>query len=542
MSGARGVHRGASSVHRRWGRSLPALIVVWLVALAGLSTAEAVAADSIYWTNSGSSGAIRVGNSDGSGSPGNVFTAETSPFGLALDPAGGKIYWSTFGGGSLRTGNLNGTGVQNVFTGESRPYDVTTDPAAGKIYWTDFAATANTGLVRVGNLDGTGGQTLFPNEDFPSGVAIDPAGGKIYWGQESNGVIRVANLNGTGATNLFTLEQGVQGVAIDVAARKIYWATIGSGAVGGAAIRVGNLDGTGARDLFTGETGPDGVAIDATAGKIYWASGGTGSIRVGNLDGNGGAKDLFPGEDVPRFVALLKVPLGAGPPIIAGGSSPGSQLSCSQGAWADNVPGAFLYRAPQSFAYQWSRDGTDISGATSSSYSANVAGSYTCKVTASNQAGSAVQTSVAKAVAAPRPAAPVVGGLVESARRWREGNALPHIARKSKTPVGTTFRFNLNEAASVRFAFTQRRPGRRVAHKCVAQTSRNKRKPKCKRSVTVGALGFAGHTGANSVRFQGRVSGRKKLKPGRYTLVVTATNSAAERSAPRSLTFEIVKR
>ncbi|HEV7460052.1 MAG TPA: hypothetical protein VGN78_05925 [Solirubrobacteraceae bacterium] len=43
------------------------------------------------------------------------------------------------------------------------------------------------------------------------------------------------------------------------------------------------------------------------------------------------------------------------------------------------------------------------------------------------------------------------------------------------------------------------------------------------------------------MRFQGRITRRKKLKPGRYTLVITATNSAGQRSLPRSLTFTIAK-
>ena len=47
-----------------------------------------------------------------------------------------------------------------------------------------------------------------------------------------------------------------------------------------------------------------------------------------------------------------------------------------------------LYRAPRTFAYQWSRDGTDIAGATSSRCPAGLARQLSCKVTASNFAGS----------------------------------------------------------------------------------------------------------------------------------------------------------
>jgi hypothetical protein len=49
------------------------------------------------------------------------------------------------------------------------------------------------------------------------------------------------------------------------------------------------------------------------------------------------------------------------------------------------------------------------------------------------------------------------------------------------------------------------------------------------RRVTAGRLIFTGHSGTNKVAFQGRISPVKKLKPGHYTLVITATNSAGAR-------------
>jgi hypothetical protein len=58
--------------------------------------------------------------------------------------------------------------------------------------------------------------------------------------------------------------------------------------------------------------------------------------------------------------------------------------------------------------------------------------------------------------------------------------------------------------------------------------------------VIAGALSFAGHAGRNSVTFDGRLSKTKKLKPGRHTLLITAT-SAGQHSKTRTLTFTIVK-
>jgi hypothetical protein len=117
----------------------------------------------------------------------------------------------------------------------------------------------------------------------------------------------------------------------------------------------------------------------------------------------------------------------------------------------------------------------------------------------------------------PKPTPPEVQHVRQSASKWREGNRLAGISR-AKTRTGTTFAFSLNEGATVTFSFAERAGGRKA-----------------------GTLTFSGHSGTNKVVFQGRISAAKKLKPGRYTLVITATNSAGLRSAPKSLSFTIVR-
>ncbi|HXB65535.1 MAG TPA: hypothetical protein VNV42_11745 [Solirubrobacteraceae bacterium] len=135
---------------------------------------------------------------------------------------------------------------------------------------------------------------------------------------------------------------------------------------------------------------------------------------------------------------------------------------------------------------------------------------------------------------------PAVQDASQSTTRWREGNQLASISR-TKTPTGTTFSFQLNEQATVTFSFAQSVSGRKAGGKCVMQTEKNRRKPACTRTVTAGTLTFTGHSGANKVAFQGRISPVNRLKPGRYTLVITATNSAGARSTSASLSFTIVK-
>jgi hypothetical protein len=361
-----------------------------LAAGAMLVPASAVADDSIYWS---SNDAIRVANLDGTGTASTLFGAQMLPQGVTIDAAAGRIYWANFGNappGEIRVANLDGTGTAaTLFGGEVFAVGLAADPAAGRIYW---SSTGVASTIRTGSLDGTGtASTLFTGENAPSGVAIDPAANRIYWTNIATGLIRVANLDGTGtASTLFGGENSPTSVAIDPAAGRIYWANQPAGN-----IRVGNLDGTGTPStLFGAQARPRGLAIDPAAGRIYWVNQDDGTIRVGNLDGTGTPSTLFGGETVPtQFLALLRAPAPAGPPVISNTPAARTTLSCSRGEWAPDLLGSFLYRAPRDFAYQWLRNGEEIAGATSAGYTTPDPGSYSCRVTASNQAGSATQTS-----------------------------------------------------------------------------------------------------------------------------------------------------
>jgi alpha-tubulin suppressor-like RCC1 family protein len=134
---------------------------------------------------------------------------------------------------------------------------------------------------------------------------------------------------------------------------------------------------------------------------------------------------------------------------------------------------------------------------------------------------------------------PAVTHARQSASRWRESNRLARISA-NKTPTGTTFSFSLNERASVRFSFIQILRATPAARSCLASTRGKVQRTSC-HTLTRGTLSFTGHSGTNRVAFAGRISYTDKLKPGRYELVITATNSAGRRSTSVSLIFTIVK-
>jgi hypothetical protein len=107
--------------------------------------------------------------------------------------------------------------------------------------------------------------------------------------------------------------------------------------------------------------------------------------------------------------------------------------------------------------------------------------------------------------------------------------------------VGTRFTFGLDRAATAELTFVQRVPGRRVRGRCVTPSKRNRKSRRCTRNITRGKLTVDAHEGRNTVRFQGRLTARRKLGTGAYTLRIVAVGPGNLRSAPGSARFTIVR-
>jgi hypothetical protein len=127
----------------------------------------------------------------------------------------------------------------------------------------------------------------------------------------------------------------------------------------------------------------------------------------------------------------------------------------------------------------------------------------------------------------------VLSNAGQTHTRWRESGK----PKRGKPPVGTTFTFTLNEAASVTFSFAH--PGRLVSGKCVVQTSKDRKKPPC--VLAAGMVELTGETGKNSLTFAGRFSDGHKLRPGSYTVTITARGPNGRVSRPIILKFTIVQ-
>ncbi|MCH8293298.1 hypothetical protein IH992_19630 [Candidatus Poribacteria bacterium] len=119
------------------------------------------------------SGIVRT-NLDGTSAVSVVPHLNGRGRGVALDLAGGKVYFAqhnpaSSGNGNIWRANLDGTGLQVVVSRLQRPRDVTLDPFAGRVYWVD----ERTLKIQSANLDGSNVQDVVTGLDGPSSLALE---------------------------------------------------------------------------------------------------------------------------------------------------------------------------------------------------------------------------------------------------------------------------------------------------------------------------------------------------------------------------------
>lgn len=153
--------------------------------------------------------AIKKIEVDGSGTAKELYQipAEAFPFGLKIDEAGGKIYWTEMMTARVMEGSIEGETIQpatllfDASDGFAVPANIALDPAAGRIYIIDIG----NGGIYAGALDGSGALQALPlingvDIQAPADIEIDLANHYLYYpfSDYQNGSIMRCKTDGTG--------------------------------------------------------------------------------------------------------------------------------------------------------------------------------------------------------------------------------------------------------------------------------------------------------------------------------------------------------
>lgn len=229
----------------------------------------------MYWTH-GQEGIYRAARD---GSEVKLLVPGQRINSIAVDPAGGKIFWCTTNDPANRRAQvwrakIDGSSPTLLAQDIHWAGDLVVDPQGGKLY------VASLGDGKIIRIDVQGGK----QDDFVTNIApprqllVDTEAQKLYW--TSNSVKRIdrINLDGSGREPaLMNMPSISFGFALDPEEHCIYWLTPAG------TIYCSKLDGTEHRLLLNGLTTPDGLALDLDNRKLYWTE--NGRISQANLDG-----------------------------------------------------------------------------------------------------------------------------------------------------------------------------------------------------------------------------------------------------------------
>ena len=223
------------------------------------SIAVDVAGNKVYWTEQTGERSGRILRANFNSSTGELVRDLTSvPRDLAIDSAGGTLYL-TNSWGKIQRLNVDGSGFRpNLIIGLESPQHLALDVAGGKVYWTA------PGSIWRATLTGKNKEKLIADLGTIGSIAV--AGAKIYWTEANKndtkrGKVRCAALDGSNVQTLATLLSVPIGIAVDAVDRKLYWTN------SRGRIQRANLAGKNIQNLVTGLGMPAELALGRAGGR-----------------------------------------------------------------------------------------------------------------------------------------------------------------------------------------------------------------------------------------------------------------------------------
>ncbi len=251
----------------------------------------------IYWINGSTETLHRLVDAETENLASNVSGIKS----LAIDSANDHLYWGvqvSRGNAQIRRSNLDGTAVRTIRTLTSAPSSIAIDSAGGMVYWANNAS----GKIKRSSITGGNAKVTAIVQGLSNPTAITLSNGYLYWAEATGGISRMS-LTAEEKT-VETIATGLgEPLSIAITRGMIYW--VESDVAGGGALQRADVDGTGNVEevrVFAGNA-PNAIAIDGVNRRLYWTKT-QGRIQRANLTGRN-ATDIVTGLMNPGGIALV---------------------------------------------------------------------------------------------------------------------------------------------------------------------------------------------------------------------------------------------
>jgi len=249
----------------------------------------------VYWAEYRGN-RIRRARLDGTGIEVVLDHRAEGPIGLALEPDGEILYWTSDSSYPRRVRALDVADLTWETLAQGPPVNrprAIVATAAG-VYWTEavngrlrFAAGPGSAVIEIFD-DGISSFGDRPDYRpfYSLGLAAAPRGAMLFWSEVASSEIESAQADGSERRVLFSAADGVDfpaGVAFDEEQGDLYWVDVARAVVLRAPIAGGSPEVV--VDASDGLIEPRAVAVESRARKLYWTDASLDAIGRSNLDG-----------------------------------------------------------------------------------------------------------------------------------------------------------------------------------------------------------------------------------------------------------------
>jgi hypothetical protein len=208
--------------------------------------------------------------------------------------AQGRIFFLDLSGGRIVTANTDGSKATTLVDGCKRgPDGVALDLAGGHIYWTNMGQrfNENDGFIERVDLDGGNRRVIVPEGGTftPKQLQLDIPNRKLYWCDREGMRVMRANFDGSQIETLIETGRGEAdrkiisnwcvGIAIDPERKQLYWTqkgadNAGEGRIFRAGLEIPRGETPSSRSdievLFDNLPEPIDLDLDLASGLLYW--------------------------------------------------------------------------------------------------------------------------------------------------------------------------------------------------------------------------------------------------------------------------------
>jgi DNA-binding beta-propeller fold protein YncE len=215
------------------------------------------------------------------------------PTARPIQAAGALFFLDASVGGRIVSANADGSSRHVIVEGCRTPDGVAVDPAGGHIYWTNMGSPKeNDGSIERVDLDGKNRITITTSGDTftPKQLQLEHKSRKLYWSDREGMRVMRCDLSGANLETLVDSSKGdprpgrdatkwCVGIAVDPDRGQLYWTQKGSDNAGVGRILRASIDTrrgetaatrTDIEVLFDGLPEPIDLDLDLKRRQIYW--------------------------------------------------------------------------------------------------------------------------------------------------------------------------------------------------------------------------------------------------------------------------------